>query len=107
MRDESLPPATDTAGASVAVASPTAATFGVPVGYPQSPAGVRAAAVAWVSSLGELLQMGPIARDEALAGAAVAAGVRARRSRSSAPSGTGSATSSDGTCRRRCGATPR
>ena len=28
--------------------------------------GVRAAAVTWVSSLGELLQMGPIARDETL-----------------------------------------
>ena len=53
-------------GTAVAVASPAAATFGVPVGYPQSPAGVRAAAVAWVSSLGELLQMGPIARDETL-----------------------------------------
>ena len=52
--------------ASVAVAAPTAATFGVPVGYPQSPAGVRAAAVTWVSSLGELLQMGPIARNDTL-----------------------------------------
>ena len=62
----SSPPATDTAGSSVAVASPTASTFGVPVGYPQSPAGVRASAVAWVSSLGELLRLGPIARDEAL-----------------------------------------
>ena len=63
--DGSQPPASMD-GASVAVASPAAATFGVPVGYPQSPAGVRAAAVAWVSSLGELLQMGPIARDETL-----------------------------------------
>ena len=51
---------------SVAVAAPTAATWGVPVGYPQSPAGVRAAAVTWVSSLGELMAMGPIARNDTL-----------------------------------------
>jgi hypothetical protein len=51
----------------VTVAAPSSATFGVPVGYPQSSAGVRAAAVAWVSSLGEVLQMGPIGRDELLA----------------------------------------
>lgn len=50
----------------VAVAAPAAATFGVPVGYPQSPAGVRAAAVTWVASLGDLLAMGPVARDDTL-----------------------------------------
>src|SRR5687768_14923292 len=63
--DGSQPPASVDA-AVVEVASPASATFGVPVGYPRSPAGVRAAAVTWVSSLEELLQMGPIARDETL-----------------------------------------
>lgn len=51
----------------VIVASPTSATWGVPVGYPQSPAGVRAAAVGWVAALGDLMQMGPIARQDTLA----------------------------------------
>lgn len=51
----------------VSVASPTSTSWGVPVGYPQSPAGVRAAAVGWVAALGDLMQMGPIARQDTLA----------------------------------------
>lgn len=51
----------------VAVASPTSTSWGVPVGYPQSPAGARAAAVGWVAALGDLMEMGPIARQDTLA----------------------------------------
>lgn len=51
----------------VVVAAPAGATWGVPVGYPQSPAGVRAAAVGWVAALGDLIRMGPVARQDTLA----------------------------------------
>ena len=50
----------------VAIAAPLAASWGVPVGYPQSPAGVRAAAVTWVAAFGDLMAMGPIARNDTL-----------------------------------------
>jgi hypothetical protein len=50
----------------VSVAGPMADVSGVPTGYAQSPAGARAAAVGWVSSLGALLQLGPIAASDAL-----------------------------------------
>jgi hypothetical protein len=53
-------------GRDARVAAPSSSAWGVPVGYPQSAAGVRAAAVAWVASLGDLLRMGPIARNDAL-----------------------------------------
>jgi hypothetical protein len=53
-------------GSDARVAAPSSAAWGVPVGYPQSVAGVRAAAVAWVASLGDLLRMGPIARNDTL-----------------------------------------
>jgi hypothetical protein len=49
------------------VAAPAKSTWGLPVGYPQSAAGVRAAAVGWVAALGDLLAMGPIARQDTLA----------------------------------------
>jgi hypothetical protein len=48
------------------VAAPTSAAWGVPVGYPRTVAGVRAAAVGWVVALGELMGMGPIARADTL-----------------------------------------
>jgi hypothetical protein len=62
-----VPPGSDdVSGGETAVAAPAAATWGVPIGYPQSPAGVRAAAVAWVAALGDLMRMGPIARNDTL-----------------------------------------
>jgi hypothetical protein len=48
------------------VAAPTSASWGVPVGYPRSVAGVRAAAVGWVAALSDLMGMGPIARADTL-----------------------------------------
>ena len=62
-------PATGPSGpdASVpAVGSATGMQWGVPVGYPQSKPGARAAAVGWVSALGALMQMGPVAAGDTL-----------------------------------------
>jgi hypothetical protein len=53
-------------GEKATVAAPTRASWGVPVGYPRTVAGVRAAAVGWVAALGELMGMGPIARTDTL-----------------------------------------
>lgn len=47
-------------------AGPVAEDWGVPIGYVSTPAGARAAAVGWVSSLGTLMEMGPIARADTL-----------------------------------------
>ncbi len=73
------PPASSTvaaADASVASDVPVAVTdpdpgphadaSGIPVGYGRSEAGARAAAVGWVSSLGALMQLGPIATADSL-----------------------------------------
>ncbi len=49
-----------------AAAGPTGEVWGVPVGYPHTAAGAAAAAVGWVSSLGSLMRMGPIARADTL-----------------------------------------
>jgi hypothetical protein len=58
--------ATAGANAVTAAAGPTAEVWGVPVGYPHTAAGAAAAAVGWVSSLGSLMRMGPIARADTL-----------------------------------------
>jgi hypothetical protein len=47
-------------------AGPSGEVWGVPVGFPHTAAGARAAAVGWVSSLGPLMRMGPIARTDTL-----------------------------------------
>jgi hypothetical protein len=57
---------TTSAGSTVVSAGPTGEQWGVPSGYQQSPAGVRAAAVGWVASFGSLLQMGPIALSDSV-----------------------------------------
>lgn len=49
-----------------AAAGPMADSSGVPTGYLRSAAGARAAAVGWVSSLGTLVGLGPIAAADAL-----------------------------------------
>jgi hypothetical protein len=58
-------PANAPAG-TTASAGPTADASGLPVGYVHTEAGARAAAVGWVSSLGALMQLGPIAATDAL-----------------------------------------
>jgi len=45
---------------------PYGTEWGVPSGYVRTPHGAEAAAVGWVSSLGELMRMGPIARSDTL-----------------------------------------
>jgi len=49
-----------------AVSGPTGDSSGVPVGYVRTAAGARAAAVGWVSSLGSLMRLGPIATADTL-----------------------------------------
>src|SRR4051794_68850 len=48
------------------VAGPDGDSSGVPTGYVDTQAGARAAAVGWVSSLGTLVRLGPIATADAL-----------------------------------------
>jgi len=45
---------------------PYGTEWGVPSGYVRTAQGAEAAAVGWVSSLGELMRMGPIARSDTL-----------------------------------------
>ena len=47
-------------------AGPDGDSSGVPTGYVDTTAGARAAAVGWVSSLGTLIRLGPIATTDAL-----------------------------------------
>lgn len=53
-------------GTTATVAGPTAVVWGVPAGYGPSPAGAQSAAVGWVSSLGSLMRMGPVALADTL-----------------------------------------
>ena len=57
----SLPGATE-----LVTAGPDGDSSGVPTGYLATEAGARAAAVGWVSSLGTLVRLGPIATADAL-----------------------------------------
>lgn len=60
---------TDPSGSTVttpAAAGPSSREWGVPTGYVRTRAGARAAAVGWVSALGPLMDMGPIARNDTL-----------------------------------------
>jgi hypothetical protein len=52
--------------AATSATGPTGEVWGVPVGYPHTVAGAEAAAVGWVSSLGALMRMGPIAQADTL-----------------------------------------
>jgi len=60
-------PSSSPPGATAAVtAGPDGDSSGVPTGYVDTAAGARAAAVGWVSSLGTLIRLGPIATADAL-----------------------------------------
>jgi hypothetical protein len=53
-------------GSDDVMAGPAGASSGVPTGYVQTEAGARAAAVGWVSSLGTLVRLGPLATADAV-----------------------------------------
>ena len=60
-------PSSSPPGATEPVAAgPDGDSSGVPTGYVDTAAGARAAAVGWVSSLGTLMRLGPIATADAL-----------------------------------------
>jgi hypothetical protein len=54
------------AAAHPVVVGPAERVWGVPSGYGPSPAGAQAAAVGWVASLGQLMQLGPVALGDTL-----------------------------------------
>ena len=62
----SAPSSSPSGAAAAVVAGPDGDSSGVPTGYVDTPAGARAAAVGWVSSLGTLMRLGPIATADAL-----------------------------------------
>jgi hypothetical protein len=59
-------PAAAAATPASAAAGPKGDSSGIPVGYLHTEAGARAAAVGWVSSLGALIRLGPIAAQDAV-----------------------------------------
>src|SRR5690349_5336382 len=55
----SVPSSSPPDATAATVAGPDGDSSGVPTGYVDPPAGARAAAVGWVSSLGTLMRLGP------------------------------------------------
>ena len=62
----SIPSSTPPGATGAVAAGPDGDSSGVPTGYVDTEAGARAAAVGWVSSLGTLIRLGPIATADAL-----------------------------------------